>query len=97
MPSLTKEEWSRVLKGLFLVPVKKRGEDWKRAVAFLGAILEGKNELARRLSVEGVYYAVKCSLCGNQIRLDEDFVFRFREGVYNHYDCYSLYYEEDEA
>lgn len=88
MRNMTRAEWKDLQVALLAVPLRCRTASWKKAMDFVEAVAAGKNALAPEIDVENVRWVPGCVLCGNPIRIDQDYVFSALTSTYKHYDCH---------
>jgi hypothetical protein len=85
---LTKVKWAELKAILLHVPTKARSAAWRDSMEFVEQILAGRNNLAPTTDARTMRYSVDCNLCGELIKIDEDYVFHSLTAKYVHYDCH---------
>lgn len=85
---LTKVKWGELKEVLLHVPIRARSAAWREAMEFVDYVLAGKNNLTPPSDARTMRYSVACGICGELIKLDEDFVFHALSAKYVHYDCH---------
>lgn len=87
--ALLKVEWQELQAALLAVPIRQRTSAWKKGMALVSEALK-LNNLAIKLAPDLMHHAVPCELCKQQIRIDDDYVFKAASGEYRHYDCFHM-------
>lgn len=86
--SLSKVKWGELKEVLLHVPIRARTAAWRVSMDFVEQVLAGLNNLAPTVNVQTMRYSVPCSICGELIKIDEDYVFHALTAAYVHYDCH---------
>lgn len=86
--SLTKLKWGELKEVLLHVPIRARTAVWRASMDFVEAVLNGRNNLAPTVDLKTMRFSVECELCGDLIKIDEDYVYHGIRAKYVHYDCH---------